>query len=158
MFCRFVNALVIATAYSLAYIHHFSRSDLQQCLWILACKPVVKPSAASTSSDVTASTSEAPVAYVTAPSTDTALKLSPPSAGTAPPHAVSNLNKDLPPQPVLASYPKHAFSRMTWIKEKDIKKHIWMIYYKYWFSFYSILLTEKSEKKTKAEKFKKTKK
>ncbi len=77
-------------------------------------KPVVKPRAASMSSNVTASTSEAPAAKftITIPSTSTtpvvlpftspAPKLSPLSAGAAPPHAVT------PSQPVLTTYPRRA--------------------------------------------------
>ncbi len=76
--------------------------------------PVVKTSAASTSSDVTARTSEAPAANVnvTAPSTNTAPKLSPHSADTAKPDAVSSSNVNAPSQPVLTSCPRRAFSGM----------------------------------------------
>ncbi len=67
--------------------------------------PVVKPSAASTSSDVTASTSEAL------------------STGTAPPHRVSILNDNTPFQPVLTSYQRRAFGWMErWSKEKEPEK------------------------------------
>ncbi len=76
-------------------------------------KPVVKPSAAATSSDVvTVSTSEAPSTSTVpapAPSTSTAPKLPPLSAGAALLHAVSSLNDDTPSQPVLTSKPRHAF-------------------------------------------------
>ncbi len=98
-------------------------------------KLVVKSSAASTSSDATASTAKAPEANISAPSTSTALKLSPISAGAAPPHAVSNLNENTPLQPVWTSHPRCAFGRMErWIKEKELKKgdlDKWMIYWKY---------------------------
>ncbi len=94
MLCQLVTAEVIVAAYSFVYIHH--------CVCEMYCyfNLVVKPRAASPSSDVAVSTSEAPAANVAAPSTNTAPKLSPLSAGAAPPHVVSDLNEDTPSLPV----------------------------------------------------------
>ncbi len=72
-------------------------------------KPAVEPRVASTSRDVTASTSEAAAANVTAPSTSTAPQPSPPSAGAAPPHTVNDLNDASPSQQVLTNYPRRVF-------------------------------------------------
>lgn len=73
-------------------------------------KPISKPST-STSSDAAASTSEAPAnaPIPSAPISPNQLHLSAAPASPATPNTVSDLNGDAPSQPMLTSYPKHAF-------------------------------------------------